>query len=169
MAKIIVFEDSPTIRDIIKDQLEPEHDIVATGTKLSEAWAILGRVVREEIDVDVILLDGNLAEESEDPVHSFERHPLAIPPHQNRLLAQRTESTDAPTGNSVHGSSYEQPGRDAKAIIDVAQRYGLIANIIGISFESMEANGVKVDYDLTKDNLAVLAEAVTSVLEAKTE
>jgi len=165
MAKIIVFEDGPKILKIIGEELR-NHEIVATGQTLSQAFAILGQLACGEVEADIILLDGNLKSERHDPVYHFEPTFPATPLPKNRQLTQRPGVTNSQE-NVIRGSSYEEPGRDAKAIVAIMQRCDITAKIIGISGDSMDDFGVEVDYDLTKDNFSQLADIVDLLVPPK--
>ena len=163
MAKIVVFEDNPQILKIIGDELR-NHDIVAIGQTLSRAFAILGQLACGEVEADFVLLDGNLRSERHDPVFNFGPAYPNTTPRKSRLLAQHT-AVNLLVNNAVHGSSYEQPGRDAKAIVDVMQRCNIMAQTIGIGGNTMDYNGVEVDYDLTKNNLIQLVDIIESSVQ----
>lgn len=163
MAKIVVFEDGPKILQIIEDQLHM-HEIVAIGQTLSQAFTILGQLACGEVEADIVLIDGNLRQERHDPVFYFEPSAPDTPPQKSHLIARQPVVISSDE-NAAHGSSYEQPGRDAKAIVDIMQRCNIMAQTIGIAGDPMDDNGVEVDYDLTKNHLDHLADVIDSLVQ----
>jgi len=164
MAKIVVFEDNHFIKEIIGLELS-EHQIIASGDTLSQAFEILGQLACGEIEADFVLVDAHLRRENHDPVYHFDFPSLEISPAKNRLH-QPLPIDNNPSEDAIRGSSYDQPGRDAKAIIDFMQRSGITARTVGISADSMQYNGVDVDHDLTKNNLFGLADLVDSLVQS---
>ena len=159
MAKIVVFEDSRVILDIIKVELAG-HEIVGWGETLAEAFSVLGQLACGDLEADFVLVDGNLKVDEVDPVFRFASPSLTITPENNRLHVPLSAANRA----EIRGSSYGQPGRgrDAKAIIDFMQLQNIITQTVGISADPMHYNGVRVDIDLTKDNLINLAATLQS-------
>lgn len=163
MAKIVVFEDSYSIQEIIRLELS-EHEITFADT-LSGAFQILGQLACGEIEADFVLVDAHLRRENHDPVYHFDFPSLEISPAKNRLH-QPLPIVNNHGEDAIRGSSYDQPGRDAKAIVDFIQRSGITAQTVGISADSMRHNGVDVDHDLTKNNLIGLARLVDSLVQS---
>jgi DNA-binding NarL/FixJ family response regulator len=62
-ARIAVFEDRPGFRQLIKDTLSgTEHIVVAEADTLPLALKVISQMIMEELECDVITLDGNLSE-----------------------------------------------------------------------------------------------------------
>jgi hypothetical protein len=149
MARIVVFEDNRDFLGIIDTVLQ-QHEIVAIGETYAEAITILGRLACGEVEADVIVLDGNLR--GNGPTTLFAQRPI-VP---------------GSVENVISGSLYEQPMRDAKAIVDIIDHYGMMVKIIGLSAETMLDKGVEVDTDLTKDGIVHLADVVDALVPPKT-
>lgn len=60
-ARIALFEDQENIRQLIAAALDQStHEIVAEASTVDEALQVVDQVERGDLNVDVILLDGNL-------------------------------------------------------------------------------------------------------------
>jgi CheY-like chemotaxis protein len=60
-ARVVVIEDNPIPRRIVRAALETNgHQIVAEAASMEQAMEVIGRLAINELEADVILLDGNL-------------------------------------------------------------------------------------------------------------
>ena len=164
MASIVIFEDNPSFLQII-ETVNYEHYDSRNCSNTIKFLYCFGQALCGELETDFILVDRNLRQERHDLAYHFGRLVPAAPESKRGLLARRRVDTSY-SEEVVYGSSYEHPGQHAKVIVDVMQRYSIVAQTIGISADSMEQNGVKVEYDLTKFNLNQLAESIVLLVQS---
>lgn len=70
-AKVVVIEDQDAWRQMAKDYLEAcGHTVVAEAISLNEAFGLVDKIADNEVEADVILLDGNLTQDSIDGKHA---------------------------------------------------------------------------------------------------
>lgn len=163
MANILVFEDcGDTIYDIHQALQNTPHEIVGEAVSMDHAQQYLGRLLSNEIEVDVLLLDGNLSKinRSAEFRHVF---PLdgTEPVRKGRFGRLK-----APTPREIIIDNIECGlGGDARMIQKILTACELTVPIIGISADSMFQNGVEVAVDLGKRGLkSGLVPAIESIL-----
>lgn len=126
MARVLLFEDDPNMVMLAGFAIEDSgHELVATADSITKAQGFLAQLIRNEIQADVLLLDGNL--DRSDKPSTFRVDGLVVEPDNGRSLYA-----------------------DARMITNIIAKSELNLPTIGISGDEMELNGVTVDYDLGK-------------------
>jgi hypothetical protein len=163
MANILVFEDYDGALDIIHLSLsDTPHEIVGEATTLQHAQDFISRMISRDIEVDVLLLDGNL-DTNNRPAEFRHVFPLdGTEPTKKSVFGK----AKPPQPREVIIPNLERgPGKDARMIKKILETCGVTVPIIGISGDTMAANRVDVDYDLGKtDIISGLVSAIETVI-----
>ncbi len=143
MSNVLIIEDSPEhsllYRCNIRGQGEEQlHEIIGEARTLSEAFSWITKMSLKEVNVDVILLDGNL--DCSEPRPVFTHTSLGEDGSEARIVIDAND----PKYRDICG--------DALAIVDALKAIGSTAITIGVSNASMSYYGVKVNDCIPKDS-----------------
>ena len=164
-----MFEDQPGLvfRQGLMEQLEG-HELVAKAGRLGEAFDVLKSMALGNLKVDVILLDANLDEDSVEPIFT---HQLPIDESKAKTNWRGKVKLPAPEMVVVRGWDYLGTKTSAHAVVDIMQRTGLTAKLIGISGDPMSKYGLEgaMHTDLTKWGIAKLGSVLSSIEQADSQ
>lgn len=164
MANVLVFEDYyETIDDIHQALSGTTHEVVGVADSLLSAQQYISQIVSREIDVDVLLLDGNL--DAKNTPHEF-RHTFPLDgtePIKKTLFGK----VKPPQPREIIVPNEEQGfGAHARMVKKILEACDISLPIIGISGDSMDRSGVEVDIDLGKSRLGDrLVPAIESLVD----
>lgn len=108
-ARVAIVEDMEKIRQMVRLSLIGDgHNVVAEATNLEEAFSLVDKLAQGEIEADVVLLDGNLGDKTEEKEYK---------PHDDarQILARIREAGIASTVIGFSADYLREAGIDVDA------------------------------------------------------
>lgn len=120
-------EDAYFAREAVRRKLaDTSHMLVREAATLQDAVTAIDDIAGDELDCDVVLLDGD--------------------------LDMRTP-----------GARHPYPGYAASMVVSRIREHGLGLKVVGFSANSLTELGIRVDIDLTKQNIDGLEAALAEL------